>query len=461
MENVISNSSDTTQLSDTGKNAAAIDRDIAWLAAVLDVRFKLYFGQECEYEGIDELLPPKHAMGESPFGDVIIAHNLNAQERLVLLLALTPFIRPQLLDVFYTKNATYDRGFTEFGGLKGNNHGGFLPTAETALFMLAGINTAERFEAMKIFHPDTPLMSSGLVRVLPPPADEPISSGQLCPGREFLGQFTTGKIDKPDYSTNFPARLVTTRLDWEDLILEEHVLEEVKEIRAWLRHEHELMEDWGLSSILKPGYRSLFFGPPGTGKTLTVMLLGKNTGLDVYRIDLSMIVSKYIGETEKNLANVFDQAMQKRWILFFDEADALFGKRTSTSSSHDRYANQEVSYLLQRIEDYPGVVILATNLKSNIDEAFARRFQNMIHFPMPATEERLRLWKKAFSKSSQLDEKVDLFKIASDHILSGGAIINVVRYCSLMAIERGNNIILGSDIENGIKREFKKEGKIK
>ncbi|MDQ3109389.1 MAG: ATP-binding protein [Bacteroidota bacterium] len=446
---------------ETESNAAVLDRDLSWLAAVLDVRFRLYFGQECEYDDIHDLLPPDYKEGASPFSDVILQYKLNASERLVLLLALTPYIRPQLLDIFYTKNATYDRGFTEFGGLKGNNHGGFLPTTETALFMLAGINTSRRFEAMKVFHPDARLMTSGLVRVLPPPADEPLSCGQLCPGREFLGQFTTGKIDKPDYSANFPARLVTTKLEWEDLILEEHVLDEVKEIRAWLKHERELMEDWGLHTVLKPGYRSLFFGPPGTGKTLTAMLLGKNTGLDVYRIDLSMIVSKYIGETEKNLANVFDQGLNHRWILFFDEADSLFGKRTSASSAHDRYANQEVSYLLQRIEDYPGVVILATNLKSNIDEAFARRFQNMIHFPMPGTEERLKLWKNVFSKSSKLDESVDMFKIASDHILSGGAIINVVRYCSLMAIERGSNVILAADIENGIKREFKKEGKIK
>ncbi|MEO5641904.1 MAG: ATP-binding protein [Bacteroidia bacterium] len=455
MENVIEITSDTE------KNAAVLDRDLAWLATMLDIRFRLYFGQECEFSSIDELPAPEYPQGASPFSDVVAVNKLNTYERLVLLLALAPYIRPQLLDIFYTKNATYDRGFTEFGGLKGNNHGGFLPTAETALFMLAGIDTAKRFEVIQLFHPDAQIMKSGLVRVLAPPADEPLFCGQLCPGREFLGQFTTGKIDKPDYSANFPARLVTTKLDWEDLILEEHVLEEVKEIRAWLKHENELMEGWGLNSILKPGYRSLFFGPPGTGKTLTAMLLGKNTGLDVYRIDLSMIVSKYIGETEKNLANVFDQALNHKWILFFDEADALFGKRTSASSANDRYANQEVSYLLQRIEDYPGVVILATNLKSNIDEAFARRFQNMIHFPMPGVEERLILWKRAFSKSSTLDESADLYKIASEHILSGGAIINVVRYCSLMTIERGSNVILGSDIENGIKREFKKEGKIK
>jgi SpoVK/Ycf46/Vps4 family AAA+-type ATPase len=239
------------------------------------------------------------------------------------------------------------------------------------------------------------------------------------------------------------------------------VQNEVIEIRAWLRHGDTLMNDWGLNRVIKPGYRSLFFGPPGTGKTLTATLLGKYTELDVYRIDLSMIVSKYIGETEKNLANIFDQAMNKRWILFFDEADALFGKRTATSSSNDRYANQEVSYLLQRIEDYPGVIILATNLKSNIDEAFARRFQSMIYFSMPAPEERLRLWQAAFSAQSTLEPEIDLAEIAHEYILSGGAISNVVRYCSLMALERGENVIRKKELIAGIKKEFKKEGKVK
>ncbi len=117
------------------------------------------------------------------------------------------------------------------------------------------------------------------------------------------------------------------------------------------------------------------------GKSLTASLLGKSANMDVYRIDLSKVVSKYIGETEKNLSNIFDMAENKDWILFFDEADALFGKRTSASDSKDRYANQEVADLLQRIEDFPGIVILATNLKSNLDEAFARRFQSMIYFP--------------------------------------------------------------------------------
>lgn len=141
-----------------------------------------------------------------------------------------------------------------------------------------------------------------------------------------------------------------------------------------------------------------------------------------------MVVSKYIGETGKNLANVFDQAENKNWILFFDEADALFGKRTQASSSNDRHANQEISYLLQRVEDFPGTVILATNLKANIDEAFARRFQSVIYFPTPEADLRLRLWQGVLGDKCRLAEDVDLVDLAEKYALAGGAILNVVRY---------------------------------
>jgi SpoVK/Ycf46/Vps4 family AAA+-type ATPase len=219
------------------------------------------------------------------------------------------------------------------------------------------------------------------------------------------------------------------------------------------------MNEWGMSRKLKRGFRMLFYGPPGTGKTLTASLLGKQMDMEVYRVDLSQIVSKYIGETEKNMGSLFDQAENRNWILFFDEADALFGSRTATSSSNDKHANQEVAYLLQRVEDYPGVVILASNLKGNIDEAFSRRFQSMILFPMPNADERHRLWKSIFSDKVVFDGKVDLFDIAEEYELAGGAIINVVRYASLKALSRNTNMIELNDILQGIKREFRKEGK--
>ena len=172
-----------------------------------------------------------------------------------------------------------------------------------------------------------------------------------------------------------------------------------------------------------------------------------------------MVVSKYVGETEKNLSKVFELAEGHNWILFFDEADALFGKRTGVNDAHDRYANQEVSFLLQRIESYDGLVVLSTNLKRNMDEAFTRRFQSAIYFPMPQADDRVRLWKNAFSPKTQLDSRIHLEEIASKYDLSGGAIVNVVQYCSLMAMKRGSTTIDYDDLLEGIRMEFQKEGK--
>ena len=198
---------------------------------------------------------------------------------------------------------------------------------------------------------------------------------------------------------------------------------------------------------------------PGTGKTLTAGLLGKHTGHPVYKIDLSAVVSKYIGETEKNLSRIFDEAESKDWILFFDEADALFGKRTKVDHAHDRYANQEVSYLLQRLEHFDGVAILATNMKANLDRAFARRFESIIHFPVPNPSEREKLWQNGFSKECTLDKDVDLKRLAERYELTGGTTMNVILYSSLKAINRKSKVIKLSDVEEGIKKEYQKEGR--
>ncbi|MEM7382537.1 MAG: ATP-binding protein, partial [Bacteroidota bacterium] len=234
----------------------------------------------------------------------------------------------------------------------------------------------------------------------------------------------------------------------------------VKEIETWIKHGATLLQDWKMDSKIRPGYRALFYGPPGTGKSMTASLLGKSTGQEVYRIDLSMVISKYIGETEKNLARVFDKAEHKQWILFFDEADALFGKRSETKDSHDRYANQEVAYLLQRIESFNGIAILASNLKQNLDKAFTRRFEALIHFPMPGPQERFLIWQKGFSSKAKLAEDLHLPTIAQRFELSGGAIMNVIRFVSLEAIRNNSNQITQRSIHEGIKREMIKEGKV-
>jgi SpoVK/Ycf46/Vps4 family AAA+-type ATPase len=203
----------------------------------------------------------------------------------------------------------------------------------------------------------------------------------------------------------------------------------------------------------------LFYGPPGTGKTLTASLLGKEFQRDVYRVDLSQIVSKYIGETEKNLSKIFDRAQHQDWILFFDEADALFGKRTNVQSSHDKFANQEVSFLLQRIEDFPGLMILASNFKTNIDEAFLRRFHSIIQFPMPNAQERLKLWSQSLPASIPYQDNLPLARLAETYEMSGASILNVVQYAALRALSREDRTLFGQDLMDGIRRELRKEEK--
>jgi SpoVK/Ycf46/Vps4 family AAA+-type ATPase len=211
---------------------------------------------------------------------------------------------------------------------------------------------------------------------------------------------------------------------------------------------------------LKPGYRALFHGPPGTGKTLTATLLGKYTHKDVFRIDLSRVVSKYIGETEKNLSRLFDKAENKNWILFFDEADALFGKRTDIRDAHDKYANQEVAYLLQRIESYNGLVILASNQRANIDEAFVRRFQTIIHFPMPRPEERYEIWRKTFPPQIEISEDIDWRQVAARYELTGAGILNVTHFCAVEVLADQSHSLNLKRLESAILREYIKEGKV-
>lgn len=441
------------------QNATALKNELDWLFQVLDTRIKLHFEQDCDFRDIFELPPPNLENDQSSFGRFLLHYQFNDAERLVFILALTPYVRPQLLDVLFTKNSVSNRDFTEFGGRSSSTCGGFLPTAETALFLLAGNDLTRRFSFHYLFDADHIFAEHGIVNLESLQPGEPHLNGVLTVNREINELVTTGKVGRPSFGADFPARRITTEMDWDDLVLDSGTLEEVLEIKAWLAHGETLLYELGLAKKIKPGYRSLFYGPPGTGKTLTASLLGKSFERDVYRIDLSAVISKYIGETEKNLEKIFQKAELRDWILFFDEADALFGKRTKISSSHDRFANQEVSYLLQRVEDYPGVVILASNMRTNLDDAFVRRFQSIIHFPMPDSHERLQLWRSAFSAKTELQDSIDLKEIAGRYELSGGSIMNVVRYATLRSLERGERLITDVDLQAGIRKEFQKEGK--
>lgn len=385
---------------------------------------------------------------------------LNHCETIILLTALSAHVQPTLFDNAIQQYMPKGGEFPEFGGVKGTNTRYMLPTGDTALFLLAGTDTNKRKQMLRYFDASHWFWTDYVLWLEHVKEGEPRMSGKLILHQEYVDLLITGMVAKPAFSPEFPAKLVTTKMEWEDIILAAKTANQINDIKIWLHHNGTFLQTWGMEKRIKPGFRALFYGPPGTGKTLTATLLGKQFEKDVYRIDLSQVVSKYIGETEKNLEKIFTRAENKNWILFFDEADALFGKRSNVQNAHDKYANQEVSYLLQRVEYFPGLVILASNYKSNIDTAFIRRFNNIIHFPMPNEAERYTIWKAAIPPKAMLADDIDLATIAAKYELSGSAIVSVIHYASLQTIYHQSTCLLKPAILEGIKREFEKEERV-
>lgn len=386
------------------------------------------------------------------------------QARIAWLLALLPHIAPDLLDKLLREQLSEAGDFPGLGGVKGTDYRGILPTGETVLFLLGGENPEWRADARKLFAGNHYFAEQKLLELADVPAGEPRFAGKLVPDHDAIEKLLTGQEVKPHFSTRFPAERLITGLDWDDLVLDGRTMSQIKELVAWIDHGQILINKWGMGKRVKPGYRALFYGPPGTGKTLTASLLGKENARDVYRVDLSMVISKYIGETEKNLAALFAKAENKDWILFFDEADALFGKRTGVKDSNDRYGNQDVSYLLQRVETYNGLVILASNFKSNIDEAFMRRFQSVIYFPTPSVTERLRLWNDAWpdKKKSKLTFAKDcsMERLSRDYEVTGATINNVVQKVCLTLLDQGKKEVSWDLMMRVLRQEMGKEGKL-
>jgi hypothetical protein len=257
------------------------------------------------------------------------------------------------------------------------------------------------------------------------------------------------------------ARHVEPRYGWDDIVLPPDGLAQLHEVCARLRHQGTVLEQWGYGRkhARRGGITALFAGQPGTGKTMAAEIIAGELGLDLYRIDLSAVVSKYIGDTEKNLEKIFRAADQGEAVLLFDEADAIFGKRSEVRDARDRYANVEVAYLLQRIEAYDGLAVLTTNLRGNIDEAFVRRLDCVLEFPMPEEAERLRIWQLALPAEAPLDDGVDLGFLARKLKLAGGHIRNIALTAGFLAAQDGGAIGM-RHLTRATRREYQKLGKL-
>jgi hypothetical protein len=258
---------------------------------------------------------------------------------------------------------------------------------------------------------------------------------------------------------------LATRLEpayaWEDLVLPVRQLEVLKSISSYLRHRDLVLSEWGYEQAVArdQGLKVLFAGESGTGKTMAGQVITRDLGLELFRIDLATVVSKYIGETEKNLDRIFEAATGSNAILFFDEADALFGKRSEVRDAHDRYANIEVAYLLQKMESYPGAVILATNFRQNMDDGFLRRLDFVIDFPFPEAEDRERIWRLLLPEAAPIDQDVDVHFLATQFKLAGGGIRNASLAAAFLAAEDGGRIAM-AHLVRGVALEYGKLGRL-
>ncbi|MCU0430801.1 MAG: ATP-binding protein [Cytophagaceae bacterium] len=391
---------------------------------------------------------------DSTYVQVLKKYQASESERIILLMAIAPHLMPEVFDIFTDADVKSMLEYSVVGGFKSNYSHVYLPTGRMAIFILKN-----DWETINLFNHEHYFKRANILSLNHINKDVPYIDSLLQLSEEFLNFLNTGHF-VPAFGENFPARKTETHLSWEELVLRDETATQVEELKSWIRHQSTISDHPHLSRLLKKGYRALFYGPSGTGKTLTASLLGKSFDMPVYVVDLSAVVSKYIGETEKNLEKIFKMAESKGWILFFDEGEALFGKRTGASSSNDRYANQEVSYLLQRIENFDGILIVATNKLFDLDEAFTRRFQSFIEFPSPNAEERLRLWQNIFLKSGFELEDSSFEELAETREITGGMLINVLRYCALRALEQGDNVLRQDYILEGLKKEYRKERKM-
>jgi len=266
-------------------------------------------------------------------------------------------------------------------------------------------------------------------------------------------------VSSPDLGSY--AQRILPRHTWSDIILPTDQLDQLRELCGQFRYRHVVYDGWGMGgrSQLGRGLAALFAGPSGTGKTLAAEVIASELVLDLFKIDLSGIVSKYVGETEKNLERIFNQARHANAILLFDEADALFGKRSETKDAHDRYANIEISYLLQKVEEYDGVVILTSNLQQNLDEAFLRRLHFVVAFPLPDETARQRIWEQHLPPTLPRAGDVDPADLAQRWKFSGGSIRNVALSAAFLAA-RDDGEMAPEHLLWAARREFQKLGKL-
>jgi hypothetical protein len=340
---------------------------------------------------------------------------------------------------------------------KSENDLALLPTAETALFVLAGDDFLKRAELSHCFDPDHLFYKESVLDLGTVTTGESSYNGVISITPFFRDLFLYGQSKPPRFSAAFPAELISSKLDWPDMILNPDTAEMLDEAKAFVLDYHTMSRELNLWKHSRPGCRLLFFGESGTGKTLAATLLGKELKRDVYRVDLSAVVSKYVGETSQRLEALLTTAERKNWVLFFDEGDALFGQRSNAGDEHtstSHYANQEIAFLLQRIEHFDGIIIVATNLVKNIDDAFIRRFEVSVNFRIPDAERQVMVWQRNLSPLLPLANEALLPGLIKNYSLAPASIIKIIQRMYILSRKKQLSQVQSSDLERCIKDEY-------
>ena len=434
----------------TSENVACIVGELDWLSQRID---HLLHKEFSEYLPLPPLRPG------TAYEKLVSDYALTESDRVVLNLALAELFDPSVLAPFALLFKMPEKKM-RFGGLIKDHTAGFYPTVRTAIFLLADQDPEMRHYYYCHYNSRHPLFTSNLLLTSDVKECQGFLDRELLFNEQFLPTILQGNLPSLDGDSGFPARRGKRTHTMKDVILDETTITELEKLRRFARNMKKL---WQLpdSSRYRQNFIAIFSGDPGTGKSHTAEAIGNELNLPVYKVNFAQLVSKYIGETEKNLERVFDRFSGQPSILFFDEAEAIFSKRTEVKDSHDKHSNNEQSFLLQKIEEYNGIVILATNvqqLSQYFDKAFQRRIRQIVTFNFPEYAERVRLWENALAAPFRFEDGL-VERLAKNYQFSGGGIYNIVSEAVIEALDRSTETISFETVEQAMKDEFKKTGR--
>lgn len=403
----------------------------------------------------DDLLIPEPDPG-TPFGRMVSDNGFSDEEFVLLCLSLSATFAPELLQMLSA--AASDPSMTPYtGGIFLKGLPVFCPTVRTAVFLLAGKDMEKRRRYASAFHNRQSIFSAGIVIAEPPSPVSVFMDHHLIFSDQFLGTILQGELPRLDADPGFPVRRARGKHILADVILKAKTQQQISKLRIFAKNMKKLWEI-DTDGKTRSNFIGIFSGDPGTGKSHAAEAVGNEFGLPVYKVNFAQMVSKYIGETEKNLEKVFDRFDKQPSILFFDEAESIFSKRTEVGDSHDQHANNLQSFLLQKVEEFSGIIILATNVQNltqYFDRAFQRRFRLIVEFEFPDYPERLEIWKRALFGPFRFEEGL-IERLAKNYQLSGGSIYNVISDGIIEALERDTETITFELLENALDDEFKK-----